>query len=130
MVKVVAPCVLKPQRINNYTHLIALLRIKGEKYKEFMPKTSPSKLHDVLGEKPETFGLEEIIEGVLHEKLHKKFVKYAKTTEERFDAALTGEIKRIMKENEQQVSGMLVEGVEECEDAFFSSCSRDRKSVV
>lgn len=68
----IAPLVLKPCRINNITHAIALLKCKQEKYKKYKTTFVSSNAH-VYTEKKDKFNYEEVFQGFLEQKAVEKF---------------------------------------------------------
>lgn len=121
----IAPYVLKPLRINNYTHLITLLKMKQEKYKNYSYKSVENRFADILSEKPEVFEIEDIIEGHLHEKLAKKFSGYKKDVLNSFDEFIKHRIKEIKKDNDQKICNIRIGNVKEVEDNLFIKPTRE-----
>lgn len=116
----VAPFIVRPTRINNYTHLIALLRIKQEKYSRYACKSVCNDYADVLNENIEAFDYNEIIEGHLHEKLSRKFENLRAETEKRFSKQLNKRIEDIKKDNDQRIYSVKIGNVKEVEESLFN----------
>lgn len=115
-----APFILKPARINNFTHLIALLKIKQNKYKNYNHKSVNTQFSNVLGEKIEGLNASDIIEGFLHEKLRDKYSTYEKEIHADFDRFLNNKIKEIKKENDQKIYNVKIGNVRDVEELLFS----------
>lgn len=116
----IAPLVLKPARINNYTHLIALLRLKQDKCKGCGYKQVNHDFAKVLGARAEGFNAEEIIEGFLHQKLRERYEQYAKEVSADFDKLVSRKIKEIKKENDQKIYSVKIGSIKDVEEALFN----------
>ncbi|KAI4291941.1 hypothetical protein PAPHI01_1215 [Pancytospora philotis] len=115
-----APFVLEPAVISNYTQLIALLRKKQLKYREFVCKTTNTALAGVLGERPETFDMGSVLDGFLHEKLMGKFKSFEGGVCADFDRLLNSKVQQIKKETEQKLYSVRIGDISEVEGLFFT----------
>lgn len=114
-----APFILKPPRINNYTHLIALLKAKQNKYKGFTSSAINTAFGNVLGTYKETLELENVFEGFLHEKLKEKSLDFEKQILADFSKSITSKIKEIKIENDQRVYSNKIGNLKESESLLF-----------
>ncbi|KAI5169109.1 hypothetical protein PAEPH01_0444 [Pancytospora epiphaga] len=116
----VGPCVLKPHRIHNFTQLVALLRVKQEKYKNYSCKSPNKTFANVVVENTGVFNPENVIEGFLHEKLVERFKKYGKTVLGDFDETLKRKIKEMVKVHDQRIYLSKIRGVSEVETMLIT----------
>lgn len=117
----VSPFIVKPDRINNYTHLIALLKLKQAKYKRYAVHTPPSPFANVLGSEKDTFNIDNILEGFLHQKLLVRFEEYTKQSEKKVSDEIADKIKSVLKENDQIAYKVCVGNAKEVGDSLFSN---------
>lgn len=95
----IVPYLYKPPIINNVTHAIALLKIKQDKYKKYSVSYIPQKI-SLYTFNTEKFCYEDIIQGVLDNKLIDKYNAMKKTILNEFDEQLEKHIISKMKEIE------------------------------
>lgn len=115
----ISPFILKPTRINNYTHLIANLRQKQSKYKDCafgLPNHSFAK---VLSKETDTLNLNDILDGFLHQKLKEKAEDYEKKANSDFLKTLTSKIKELKSENDLKVYGSKIGNLKDVENQLF-----------
>lgn len=114
-----APFILKPYKINNYTHLIALLKTKQLKYKEYTHGVISTAFSKVLGPVKESLNLDSILEGFLHEKLKEKSDEFEFQLSEDLKKAVNSKIKELMLRNDQQACSSNIGELKEIENLFF-----------
>lgn len=115
-----APFILKPHRINNYTHLIALLKVKQKKYKDYTYSAVNTAFSNVLGTLKENLELENVFEGFLHEKLSEKAMEFEQQIFSDFSKSINTKIKEIKIENDQKVYSNKIGNLAECESLLFT----------
>lgn len=98
-----APLVLKPTRINNYTHLIALMKMKQEKYSAYSHGPISTTFSRILGRAKENLDLDAVLDGFLHEKLVKHAERYEESTMKSLHELVDAKIKELKIENDQRV---------------------------
>lgn len=114
-----APFILKPHRINNYTHLIALLKVKQNKYKEYTSPAINTSFNHVLGKYKETLDLDSVFEGFLHEKLKDRILSFESQIESDFTKSISAKIKEIKNENNQRMYSSKIGNLKESEPLLF-----------
>lgn len=119
-----APLIITSNRINNYTHLIANLKLKQNKYKDFSFKTPINAFSKILDHKQERFDLDSIINGYLHEKLKENFESYEKSINKSFIKSLNKKIALIKKENDLMIYNTKIGSIKDLEDMFFNKPSK------
>lgn len=95
----IVPYLYKPPIINNITHAITLLKIKQDKYKKYSISYIPQKIN-LYTFNTEKFCYEDIIQGVLDNKLIDKYNIMKKTILSEFDRQLESRIASKIKEIE------------------------------
>lgn len=115
-----APFVVKPHRINNYTHLIALLRHKQTKYKDCRPGPAIASFSKALGSAQETLNLDSVLEGFLHEKLKEKGRDFEQELFTDFNRAIKLKIKDLKIENDQKVYANKIGNLKDIESLLLS----------
>ncbi|ADM12179.1 uncharacterized protein Eint_090500 [Encephalitozoon intestinalis ATCC 50506] len=101
----VAPLVMKPTRIYNYTQLIACLKAKQQKLSRYKASIPPSPFKGILGPKQCQFDVEDIVNGFLHEKLRARQREHEKSMDKMFSQCVRRHIKELKRENDLFVVG-------------------------
>lgn len=120
----ISPIIKETSRICNYTQLIALLKLKQLKYKNYSYKTVNNSFTDVLNNTADLFNIEDIIEGYLHGKLKDRFETYEAEVDKNFKKLISNKIQEIKKNNEQQIYSVKISNIKDEEDFLFSSCTK------
>jgi len=115
-----APFIVKPHRINNYTHLIALLKTKQAKYKDCRPGIITHSFSKALGTAQETLNLDSVLEGFLHERLRENGTKYEKDLFGDFNKMINSKIKDLKIENDQRVYASRIGNLREAEEQLLA----------
>lgn len=115
-----APFVLKPHRINNYTHLIALLKIKQKKYKDYTHPPVNTAFSNILGTYKDALDLDGVFEGFLHKKLTEKAVEFENQIHSDLLKSISNKIKEIKIENDQRLYSNKIGNLAECESLLFT----------
>ncbi|KAM0679636.1 hypothetical protein GINT2_000600 [Glugoides intestinalis] len=114
-----APFILKPMRINNYTHLIALLKSKQSKYKDCTHGPVNTAFSKVLGTSKVTLDLDSIHDGFLHEKLRSKAEEFEKKLFSDMTTEIDKKIEEIKAENNQRAYACKIGSTKDVEELFF-----------
>lgn len=110
-----SPFILKPQKINNYTHLIALLKTRQSKYKEYTHGPANTAFARVLGASSEIIDLDSILEGFLHGKIKDKLNGLETQILLDFDKSVSSRIKTLKIENDQRVYANKIGNIKDVE---------------
>ncbi|KHN69857.1 hypothetical protein M896_040500 [Ordospora colligata OC4] len=100
-----APLVIKPTRIYSYTQLIACLKKKQQKLAKYKVTAEPTAFRNVLKPKQQQFDVNDVVNGVLHEKLKLKQKEHEKMATKAFIKDVERRINQIKKENDLFVVG-------------------------
>lgn len=111
-----SPFILKPQKINNYTHVIALLKTKQSKYKKYTHGLVNTAFSKVLGVSNEVLDLDSILEGFLHEKIKDRLNDLEAQILSNFNRSLNSKIKTLKVENEQKVYANKIGNIKDVEE--------------
>lgn len=114
-----APFILKPIRVNNYTHLIALLKLKQSKYKDCTHGPVNTAFSKVLGTSKVTLDLNSIHDGFLHEKLRNKAEDFEKKLFSDLNTSIDKKIEEIKAENSQRAYANKIGNTKDVEELFF-----------
>ncbi|AFN83667.1 hypothetical protein EROM_090500 [Encephalitozoon romaleae SJ-2008] len=101
----VAPLVMKPTRIYNYTQLIACLKAKQQRLSRYKVSIQPTRLKNILRPKQYQFDVEDVVNGFLHEKLRSRQKEHEKCVEKMFAQDVKKYIKEMKRENDLFVVG-------------------------
>lgn len=115
-----APFIVKPHRINNYTHLIALLKVKQAKYKNYSPGVVNTSFAKVLGSSQETLNLDSVLEGFLHEKLKERSIEFETQLFADFNKAINSTIKDLKAENDHKIYASKIGPLKDIEQLFLA----------
>lgn len=121
--KELVPFVIKATRINNYTHFITLLKLKQKKYKEFPCAIVNHLFSKVLSVDKEQLGLDDIIEGFLHQKLKEHAETHETDVFNGLNAAISRKISELKSENDLKVHGLKIGNLKDVESQLFSKPS-------
>lgn len=119
----VVPFIIKPLRINNYTHLITLLKIKQKKYADYAYGQINHSFSDCLSSKEVVLNLDEVLEGYLHERLQIKLLEYEKNIEADFNKEIEKRIKDMKIDNDMRIHSLRIGDVSEMEELLFQKPS-------
>ena len=86
------PLILKPNKINNITHAIALLKMKQEKYKDYKGEYIKSN-KIIYTEKTEKFNYDGVMQGFLEQKVIEKFYTQKKILLKEMDGYINNMLK-------------------------------------
>ncbi len=109
---------LKPHRINNYTHLITLLKLKQSKYKNFTHSPTDHSFSKILANSARSFNLDSVIDGFLHQKLKEECENFENQLFADFNKAISSKIKEIKTENNQKVCVSKIGNLKDIEQLF------------
>lgn len=119
----IAPFIVKPLRINNYTHLITLLKLKQKKYSEYVHEPVNHSFSNCLSSNEINLNLDEVLEGFLHEKLKEKMDEYEKNVNFEFLKSIDVKIKELKIENDMKIHGLKIGNIAEVEGLLFQKPS-------
>jgi hypothetical protein len=115
----ISPFIIKPSRINNYTHLMALLKIKQKKYSHYAAPNVNTSFSNVLTSFKESLDLDSVLEGFLHEKLKDKSLDFEKSILNDFSKSVLNKIKEIKIENNHKVYSSKIGNLKDYEGLLF-----------
>lgn len=115
-----SPFIVKSHRINNYTHFIALLKLKQSKYKGYSYNAIDTSFSNVLGSTNETINLDSTIDGFLHQKLKEKCEDFEHQLIADFNGEIISKIKEIKNQNNQRVYANKIGNLKDIEQLFLS----------
>lgn len=119
----IAPFIVKPQKISNYTHLITLLKLKQKKYAAFTHGVVCGQFSHVLGSYKEKIDLDQVFQGFLHDQLKSKLSNYETSVYNELESAVDAKIKAIKEDNDQKIYANKIGNIKEQEDLLFSKPS-------
>lgn len=114
-----APFVVKPMRINNYTHLIALLKAKQAKYSDCTYGAANHSFSKALSPRKEALDLNSILDGFLHQKLKKRAEEYEDAVDADLSKSLASKIKELKSENDLKIHGSRIGDLRDVEGLLF-----------
>ncbi|KAL6122580.1 hypothetical protein NUSPORA_00347 [Nucleospora cyclopteri] len=94
----IAPLIYKPSSINNVTHAVALLKLKQQKYSKYKYE-GISKNIEIFQQKSSHFEFDEILEGVMEDKLVEKY----KSLKSQIMSELESHISRKIKKKKAEI---------------------------
>lgn len=115
----VAPFIVRPMRINNYTHLIALLKSKQAKYSDCTYGVPNHSFSKALSTSRETLDLHSVLDGFLHQKLKERAEEYEKAVEAEFSKSLASKIRDLKSENDLRIHGTRIGNLKDVESLLF-----------
>ncbi|KAG5858775.1 nuclear pore complex component [Encephalitozoon hellem] len=127
----VAPLVMKPTRIYNYTQLIACLKAKQKKLAKYKATIQPTPLKNVLRPKQCRFDVEDVVNGFLHERLRSKQREHEKSVGKVFSQCVKKHIKELKRENDLFVVGSSkISGKVKVLEEVFDKDADDKEGVL